>query len=84
LWSDFNTATLEHGLASPGGVVSHTGIGGLILAGGQGYLTGLYGLCIDNLQEVTMIVANGDIVKASEKENPDLFWGIRGLPLTYF
>lgn len=72
---------MAYGLVSPGGVISHTGIGGLILGGGQGYLTGLYGLCIDNLEEVTMVVANGDIVKASKKENPDLFWGIRGMPL---
>ena len=78
LWSDFNAATLAHGLVSPGGVVSHTGIGGLIVGGGMGYLTGQYGLCIDNLEEVTIVVANGDILKASEKENPDLFWGIRG------
>jgi FAD/FMN-containing dehydrogenase len=75
---------MEHGLVSPGGVISNTGIGGLILGGGQGYLTGLHGLCIDNLEEVTMVVANGDIVKASEKENPDLFWAIRGQSLTGF
>ena len=71
---------MEYGLVSPGGVISNTGIGGLILGGGQGYLTGLHGLCIDNLQEVTMVVASGDIVKASESENPDLFWAIRGMP----
>jgi FAD/FMN-containing dehydrogenase len=69
---------MDHGLVSPGGVISNTGIGGLILGGGQGYLTGLHGLCIDNLEGVTMVVANGDIVNASEKENPDLFWAIRG------
>jgi FAD/FMN-containing dehydrogenase len=75
---------MEHGLVSPGGVISNTGIGGLILGGGQGYLTGLHGLCIDNLEEVTMVVASGNIVKASEKENPDLFWAIRGPSLTGF
>jgi hypothetical protein len=78
LWSDFNAATMAHGLASPGGVVSHTGVGGLVVGGGMGYLTGQYGLCIDNLESATVVVASGDIVTASETENADLFWGIRG------
>jgi FAD/FMN-containing dehydrogenase len=78
LWSDFDTATSAYGLSSPGGTISHTGVGGLVLGGGQGYLTGQYGLSIDNLQEVTIVTANGDILKASDTENPDLFWAIRG------
>lgn len=78
LWSDFNRATAEHGFASVGGTADDTGIGGLITGGGYGFLTGQYGLAIDNLVEVTMVVADGRIVKASEKENSDLFWGIRG------
>ena len=79
LWEDVDKATTAHGLVSVGGTVNHTGLGGLITVGGFGYLTGQYGLVIDNLQEVTMVVADGRIVKASENENPDLFWGIRGI-----
>ena len=79
MWADFNAATMTHGLASPGGIVSHTGIGGLIVGGGMGFLTGQYGLSIDNLQEATVVVADGRILKASEIENPDLFWAIRGM-----
>jgi len=79
LWSDFDAATTAHGLVSVGGTVNHTGIGGLITGGGFGYLTGQYGLVIDNLVEVTMVTADGRIVKASEKENEDLFWGVRGM-----
>ena len=78
LWADFNAATMAHGLATPGGIVSHTGIGGVIVGGGQGYLTGQHGLSIDNLEEATIVVADGRIVKASKTENPDLFWSIRG------
>jgi len=92
LWSDFDTATTDKGLVSVGGTVSHTGIGGkqaqipslitgLILGGGYGWLTGQYGLSIDNLVEATVIVADGRIVKANAKENSDLFWGIKGLAL---
>ena len=79
LWSDLDTAAAEKGFAAVAGTVNHTGIGGLTLGGGYGYLTGQYGLVIDNLVEATVVVADGRIVKASEKENPDLFWGIRGL-----
>ena len=78
LWNDFNCATIAHGLATPGGLVGHTGIGGVIVGGGRGYLTGQHGLSIDNLKEATVVTAKGDIVKASETSNPDLFWGIRG------
>ena len=78
LWEDVDKATTAYGLVSVGGTINHTGLGGLITGGGFGYLTGQYGLVIDNLQEVTMVVADGRIVKANENENPDLFWGIRG------
>jgi FAD/FMN-containing dehydrogenase len=78
LWKEFDKATTERGFVSVGGTVSHTGIGGLIVGGGFGYLTGQYGLSIDNLVEATVVVADGRIVKASNTENPDLFWGIRG------
>ena len=79
LWSDFDKATTSAGFASVGGTVDHTGLGGLITGGGYGFLTGQYGLAIDNLVEVTMVLADGRIVKASEIENPDLFWGVRGI-----
>lgn len=78
LWSDFDEATVAHGLVSVGGTVSHTGIGGLIVGGGYGYLTGQYGLSIDCLVGATVVVADGRIVKANKTENPDLFWAIRG------
>jgi FAD/FMN-containing dehydrogenase len=79
LWEDFDKATTAHGLVSVGGTVSHTGLGGLITGGGFGFLTGQYGLAIDNLEEVTVVVADGRIVKANETDNSDLFWGIRGM-----
>lgn len=84
LWSDFDAATAAAGFASVGGTVDHTGIGGLITGGGYGFLTGQYGLVIDNLVEVTVVLADGRIVKASEMENPDLFWAVRGTFAIYF
>jgi FAD/FMN-containing dehydrogenase len=80
LWKDFDMVTIKHGLASVGGTVNHTGIGGFITGGGFGYLTGQYGLAIDNLVQVTIIIADGKILKASATENPALFWGVRGSP----
>jgi FAD/FMN-containing dehydrogenase len=82
LWSEFDAATAKYGLVSVGGTISHTGIGGLIVGGGYGWLAGQYGLAIDNLVQVTVVVSDGRIVKASETENPDLFWAIRGWYLT--
>lgn len=78
IWEDVDEAAGEHGLATVGGTVNHTGIGGLTLGGGYGWLCGKYGLTIDNLLEVQMVLANGDVVRASDKENTDLFWAVRG------
>ncbi|TLD33705.1 hypothetical protein PspLS_00247 [Pyricularia sp. CBS 133598] len=78
LWRQVDAATAEHGLATPGGTVSHTGVGGLILGGGFGWLSGRYGLCIDNLLEVEVVLGNGRIVTANAASEPDLFWAMRG------
>ncbi|KAL1952589.1 hypothetical protein VTO42DRAFT_4714 [Malbranchea cinnamomea] len=78
LWADVDTAAAEHALATVGGTVNHTGIGGLTLGGGYGWLSPKYGLTIDNLLSVTIVLADGRIVTASETENPDLFWAVRG------
>jgi hypothetical protein len=76
--ADVNHAGHDFGLAVPLGVVSSTGISGLALGGGTGYLTRKYGLTVDNLLEANLVLANGDCVTASAIENPDLFWAIRG------
>ncbi|KAI5821448.1 hypothetical protein BZA77DRAFT_256707 [Pyronema omphalodes] len=77
-WEDVDNAAAVHGLATVGGTVNHTGIGGLTLGGGYGWLSGQHGLVIDNLLSVSIVLANGDIVTASSDENPDLFFAIRG------
>ncbi len=77
-WGDFDSASQAHGLATPGGVVSATGVGGLTLAGGIGWLRGKHGLSIDNLVSVEIVTADGVLRNASESENSELFWGIRG------
>jgi FAD/FMN-containing dehydrogenase len=66
------------GLAAPSGIVTHTGISGLTLGGGIGWLMRKFGLTVDNLLGVDMVTAEGEFVKATENENPDLFWGLRG------
>src|SRR5215510_6925440 len=78
LWKELNRETQAHGLAVTGGVVSSTGIGGLTLGGGLGWLMPKYGLALDNLQAADMVLADGSVTRASADENPDLFWGIRG------
>ncbi|KAL5632777.1 hypothetical protein ACGC1H_005655 [Rhizoctonia solani] len=77
LWANVDEATFPHGLASVSGVVSHTGVG-LILGGGFGWLCSQYGLVIDNLVQATVVTSSGQILTASDSENPDLFWAIRG------
>ena len=78
LWSEVDAATQEHGLAVPGGIISTTGVAGLTLGGGHGYLTRRYGLTIDNLLSAEVVLADGSHVTAGPEVNPDLFWAIRG------
>jgi FAD/FMN-containing dehydrogenase len=78
LWGEVDAATGEHGLATPSGIISTTGVGGLTLGGGLGHLTRKCGLAIDNLLEAELVLASGERVRASAEEHPDLFWAIRG------
>jgi FAD/FMN-containing dehydrogenase len=77
-WGEVDRATNEHGLATPSGIISTTGVGGLTLGGGMGHLSRKCGLTIDNLLEAELVLASGERVRASADENPDLFWAIRG------
>ena len=78
LWGDVDHKTQEFGLATTGGIVTHTGVAGLTLGGGIGWLHRKHGMTIDRLLSVDVVTADGERVKASETENPDLFWGLRG------
>ena len=77
-WGEVDAATNEHGLATPSGIISTTGVGGLTLGGGLGHLTRQCGLAIDNLLEAEVVLANGELVTANAEQNPDLFWALRG------
>jgi FAD/FMN-containing dehydrogenase len=77
-WGDFNYATHPFGLATTGGIVSTTGVAGLTLGGGIGYLSRRYGMSIDNLRSAQVVTADGQVVTASKGENADLFWALRG------
>jgi FAD/FMN-containing dehydrogenase len=77
-WGAFNRETQLHGLATTGGVVATTGIAGLTLGGGLGWLMGKYGLAVDNLMSVDLVTADSRVLRASADENADLFWAVRG------
>ena len=77
-WREFNRAAAVHGLATTGGVVSSTGIAGLTLGGGIGWLMGKHGLSVDNLVSAEVVTAKGEVLQASDDEHADLFWALRG------
>jgi len=78
LWEDFDPPCQRHGLATPGGTFGDTGVAGLTLGGGIGYLIGLYGLTLDNLLSATVVTADGRTVVASDGDHTELFWALRG------
>jgi FAD/FMN-containing dehydrogenase len=78
LWADVDAATQAHGLATPGGLISETGVAGLTLSGGVGWLRSAHGLSIDNLLAVNIVTADGTLTRASPAEHPDLFWAVCG------
>jgi FAD/FMN-containing dehydrogenase len=78
LWGEFDAATQQHGLHTPGGRVTTTGVGGFTTGGGYGWTSSKYGLTCDNLLSAQVVLADGQVVSCSECENAELFWGIRG------
>jgi FAD/FMN-containing dehydrogenase len=78
LWNELDAETQKYGLATTGGTVSHTGVAGLTLGGGLGWLMGKHGLSCDNLLSAEIVLANGETLTANENQNTDIFWAIRG------
>jgi len=78
LWADVDAATQAHGLATPGGLISDTGVAGLTLSGGIGWLRAAHGLSIDNLVAAEVVTADGNVVQTNARENPELLWALKG------
>ena len=78
LWGELDRATQRFGLATTGGIISHTGIAGLTLGGGLGHLMRKHGLTVDNLQSVDLVTADGERMHVDAETEPELFWGLRG------
>ncbi len=78
LWREVDAATFEHGMATPCGFIASTGVGGLALGGGVGYLTRRFGMTVDNMVSAQVVLADGSVVVADETSHPDLFWALRG------
>src|SRR5207249_11621215 len=76
-WGEVDAATQAHGLAVTGGRVPSTGVGGLTLGSGSGWLERKLGYAVDNMIGAEIVLASGEVVRASESKNPDLFWGLR-------